>query len=42
MVLRDINPDMVAAWKDSEAFGEQKFASLVEVSQLASKYQPTE
>lgn len=31
VVLRDVNPDMVAAWQDSEAFGEDKFTDLVEV-----------
>lgn len=31
VLLRDVNPDMVAAWQDSEAFGEDKFTDLVEV-----------
>lgn len=31
VLLRDVNPDMVAAWQDPEAFGD-KFTDLVEVS----------
>ena len=31
ILLRDLNPDMVAAWKDPEAFGDDKFTDLVEV-----------
>ena len=32
ILLRDINPDMVAAWKDPEAFGDrERFDGLVEV-----------
>ena len=31
ILLRDINPDMVAAWRSSEAFGES-FSGLVEVA----------
>ena len=32
ILLRDLNPDMVAAWKDVEAFGDgNKFTDLVEV-----------
>ena len=31
VLLRDVNPDMVAAWQDSEGFGEDKFTDLVEV-----------
>jgi hypothetical protein len=33
IILRDINPDMVAAWKDPEAFGDrERFDGLVEIS----------
>lgn len=31
VLLRDISPDMVAAWQDPEVFGEDKFTDLVEV-----------
>ena len=31
VLLRDHNPDMVAAWQDPEAFGDGKYTDLVEV-----------
>ena len=31
VLLRDLNPDMVAAWQDPQAFGDDKFTNLVEV-----------
>jgi hypothetical protein len=31
VILRDFNPDMVAAWQDPKAFGDSKFTDLVEV-----------
>ena len=31
VLLRDLNPDMVAAWQDPEAFGDGKYTDLVEV-----------
>ena len=31
IILRDFNPDMVAAWQDPKAFGDTKFTELVEV-----------
>ena len=33
VLLRDINSDLVAAWKDAEVFGEEKYGELVEVSE---------
>ena len=35
VLLRDINSDLVAAWKDAEVFGEEKYGELVEVSEAA-------
>jgi hypothetical protein len=32
VILRDFNPDMVAAWQDPKAFGDSKFTELVEIS----------
>lgn len=34
ILLRDVNPEMVAAWMDLEAFGDDKFADLVEVRRV--------
>ena len=37
VILRDINPDMVTTWGESEAFGDsEKFSSLVEVARCVS------
>lgn len=32
LLLRDLNPELVEAWRDAEAFGEERFTGLVEVS----------
>ena len=37
VLLRDINSDMVAAWEDGEAFGEEKYRELVEVSETRER-----
>lgn len=37
VLFRDINPAMTAAWEDREAFGEEKYRELVEVSETRGR-----
>lgn len=36
VLLRDVNPSMVAAWQDAKAFGGDKYNGLVEVAMVVA------